>query len=238
MPHLSGKLLETLRELFGHPEPANLEWRDVFALIRHYGDVEQLKNGHIVLSVGNERLNLQAPHTKTLDKNQVVKLRHLLKAAGVTPEHPELETAERPAPPLPGVILTIDHHQAVFWRQEKAGEPLTKLKRLQPHDPQHHRDNLRLRQATDYQGQRAPEDPSYYKRIIKELQDAPAAIVIGNAEGQSSAMHVLKTFIERHQPGLLRRITAFVDTDLHALTEARIRAIAARYWNASAPVKN
>jgi len=238
MPHLSGKLLETLRELFGHPEPANLGWRDVFALICHYGDVEQLRNGHIVLSVGNERLNLQVPHTQTLDKDQVVKLRHLFKAAGVTPEHPELETGEKPTAALHGVIVTIDHHQAVLWRQEVAGEPLAKVKHLKPHNPQHHRDNLRLKTATDYKGQRAPEDPSYYKRIIKELQDAPAAIVIGNAAGQSSAMHVLKAFIERHRPGLLKRITALVDTDLHALTEPRIRALATRYWNASEPVKN
>jgi hypothetical protein len=63
MPHLSGKLLETLRELFGHPEPANLEWRDVFALIRHYGDVEQLTE-----NVGALDLTLTAAQLAKLDR--------------------------------------------------------------------------------------------------------------------------------------------------------------------------
>lgn len=49
--------------------------------------------------------------------------------------------------------------------------------------------------------------------------------MIDNAEHHSGAMHVLKAFIERHQPGLLKLIAAFIDTDLHAFTGLRIRAI-------------
>lgn len=67
----------------------------IYLRSRRYGDVEQLRSGHIVLSIGNERLNLQALHTQTLDKDQVVKLRHLFRPAGVTPEHAELETGEK-----------------------------------------------------------------------------------------------------------------------------------------------
>jgi hypothetical protein len=70
MPHLSGKLLETLRELFGHPEPANLEWRDVFTLIRQYGHVEQRKNGHLVLCVRDECLNFAEPLNRLLQQNR------------------------------------------------------------------------------------------------------------------------------------------------------------------------
>jgi hypothetical protein len=237
MPHPSGKLRKTLEELFGHPEPANLEWREVFALVRHYGQVEELKNGHIMLSIGEQQLKFQLPHEQTLDKDEVVKVRKFFQAAGITPEHPE--SAPTPPPePLRGVVLTIDHHEAALWRQERPGEPLARVERFHPHDPQHHRDNLHLKQSDDYQGQRAPEDPGYYKTIIKVLQDQPAVIVVGDAKSRSSAMTVLHKFIERHQPSLLGRITAFVEINLHALSEARLREIAERYWKAASSEKN
>jgi hypothetical protein len=114
----------------------------IYLRSRRYGDVEQLRSGHIVLSIGNERLNLQAPHTQTLDKDQVVKLRHLFRTAGVTPEHPELETGEKPAATLHGAIVTIDH-----------------------------RDILRLKKGGGLQSPaRVPEDPSHYKRIIRSFR--------------------------------------------------------------------
>jgi hypothetical protein len=237
MPHLSGKLGKTLDELFGHPEPANLEWREVFALVRHYGEVEQLKNGHIALSIGDQQLKFQLPHEQTLDKDEVVKVRKFFQAAGITPEHPEPAPAPLPEP-LAVVLLTIDHHEAALWRQERPSEPLARVKRFHPHDPQHHRDNLHLKHSDDYQGQRAPEDPGYYKAIMKALQDEPAIIVVGDAKGRSSAMNVLRDFIERHQPSLLGRITAFVETDLHGLNEAGLREIAERYWQAAGSGKN
>ncbi|WP_088347015.1 MULTISPECIES: hypothetical protein [Rhodomicrobium] len=237
MPHLSGKLRKTLDELFGHPEPANLEWREVFALVRHYGEVEELKNGHIVFSIGDRQLKFLLPREQTLDKDEVVKVRKFFRAAGITPDHPEPAPAPPPEP-LPGVVLTIDHHEAALWRQEHPGGPLARVKRFHPHDPQHHRDNLRLKHSDDYRGQRAPEDPGYYKSIIKALQDEPEVLVVGDAKGSSSAMSVLRAFIERHQPSLLGRITAFVDTELRALTEAALREIAERHLKAASLSKN
>jgi hypothetical protein len=230
-------LRKTLDRLFAHPEPANLEWRQVFALVRHYGEVEQLKNGHIALSIGVQQLKVPLPHEQTLDKDEVVKVRKFFQAAGISPDHPEPAPA-LPLEPLPGVVLTIDHHEAALWRQERPSEPLARVKRLHPHDPQHHRDNLHLKHSDDYQGQRAPEDPGYYKAIIKALQDEPAIIVVGDAKGRSSAMNVLREFMERHQPSLLSRITAFVETDLHTLSEAGRREIAERYWKAASSRKN
>jgi len=205
--------------------------------VRHYGEVEQLKNGHIALSIGDRQLKFLLPHEPTLDKDEVVKVRKFFQAAGITPEHPKPAPAPPPEP-LPGVVLTIDHHEAVLWRHERPGEPLAGVKRFHPHDPQHHRDNLHLKHSDDYQGQRAPEDPGYYKVIIEALQHKPAVLVVGDAKGRSSAMSVLCEFIERHQPSLLGRITAFVETDLHALNEAGLREIAERYWKAASSGKN
>jgi stalled ribosome rescue protein Dom34 len=95
----------------------------------------------------------------------------------------------------------------------------------------HFRHHLTHRKEADYKGQRAPEDYEFYKELVKALENAPSAVVIGDATGKSSAMHFFRDYLAEHHKALLQRVAGFVDADLSALTEPQIREIAARYWH-------
>lgn len=109
--------------------------------------------------------------------------------------------------------------------------PVEERSMLRPHDPHHFRHHLTHRKEAQYIGQRAPEDYEFYKSLVKALENAPQAIVIGDATGKSSAIQFFREYLTEHHKALLQRISAFVDADLSALTEPQIREIAARYWH-------
>src|SRR5262249_50603257 len=124
-----------------------------------------------------------------------------------------------------------DHQEAKLWHQSAADDRAEGGHAIQPHDPRYVRHHLTHRKEWAYQGQRAPEDYEYYKELTKILETGPKAIVIGDATGKSSAMHFFRDYLIEHHKSLLQRVEAFVDADLSALTEPRIREIAARYWH-------
>jgi hypothetical protein len=226
-----GQAAKTLEALFAHPLPTNLHWTDVLTLIRRFGSIEHNRHGDLLVEIGGHRVTFKHKNTKELDKEQVVQLRNFFEKLGITPGHPVLHTAENEPFDQPALIIVLDHHEATLWQQAAAQAPVEELKALHPHDPHHVRHHLSHRKEADYQGQRAPEDYEFYKELVKALENAPQAIIIGDATGKSSAMQFFKDYLAEHHKALLQRVTAFVDADLSSLTEPKIREIAARYWH-------
>ncbi len=230
MADLKGKSKKTLDALFAHPIATNLDWKDVLTLIQRFGSIEHHRHGNLHVDITDHRLTFKHTNEKQLDKDQVAQLRTFLKDLGITPEHPNLDqhalTYEHPP-----MVVVIAHHEADIWHQDAAGAKLHEDKKLHPHDPHHFRHHLKHKNEDHLKGQRASEDVEFYKTLVKELEHAPQAIVIGDATGNSSAMGVFRKYLTAHHKALLQRVSAFVDADLSALTEPQIREIASRYWS-------
>ncbi|MGA7323486.1 MAG: hypothetical protein WBX25_03115 [Rhodomicrobium sp.] len=231
MAEAIGKSAKTLTALFAHPIPANLHWSDVLTLLQRFGSVEHRRNGDLHVDVAGHRLTLKHTNEKQIDKDQIVLLRHFLEGLDITPGHRNLIAPEPEAFDQPGLIIVLDHHEATLWQQAATNAPVEERNKLQPHDPHHFRHHLAHRKEASYTGQRAPEDYEFYKELVKALENAPQAIVIGDAAGKSSAMQFFRDYLAEHHKALLQRVSAFADADLSSLTEPQIREIAARYWH-------
>jgi len=84
---LSGHHGRTLEALFAHPVSHNVEWHDVVSLLEHVGTVEEEHDGRFHVTVGSQSQTFDRPrhHSHSLDEQEVLDLRHMLSAAGVTP---------------------------------------------------------------------------------------------------------------------------------------------------------
>lgn len=121
----------------------------------------------------------------------------------------------------PLLVLTVDHHETVLFDFEPPGRSLVKRQVLVPHDPEGHRRHLTHRDQTRLAGERAPEDPAYYKNIAAAIVAAPTVLVLGSATGKSSASEMLRHHLSEHAKAHLDKVV-FRKIDLSALTEATI----------------
>ncbi len=79
---LSSRDQRTLTRIHQHPMTHNLELRDVTALFQAIGAAKTQHNGEIRLSVGDQSLTLERPHSKDMTSDEVVLLRHFLERIG------------------------------------------------------------------------------------------------------------------------------------------------------------
>lgn len=111
--------------------------------------------------------------------------------------------------PYRNLLITIDHHEARLYRCEDKG---SHAQVIRPHDPHHIRSHLTHRN-TNYAGQRAPEDPAFYKAVAAALRPADQILIIGHATGHSSAKLVLLKYLANHHQSLLERVIGVESVD-------------------------
>ena len=75
----------TLERIFGHPESANIEWRQVLSLLEAVGSVTEEHNGNVKVTLGDKTEVLRPPRKKDVDKGTIVELRRMLTDAGLAP---------------------------------------------------------------------------------------------------------------------------------------------------------
>ena len=80
---LSSRHRNTLEKLLDHQGHANVEWREVIALLEQVADVEEEHNGTLKVKLGSEVLFLHRPKHKDVDQQMLVDVRHLLEQGGV-----------------------------------------------------------------------------------------------------------------------------------------------------------
>ena len=83
--HLNGHHRETLALIFRHPTSHNIEWHSIISLLNAVGEVQETKQGHLVVTVDGETETFEPRH-KDIDSEQLANLRRLLKKAGYGPE--------------------------------------------------------------------------------------------------------------------------------------------------------
>jgi hypothetical protein len=221
---LRGAHLRTLEALFRHPPAHNLDWRDVLALMERLGVVHRRDSGEFAFDLGAERYVMRQPHAKDLSSSEVVDLRHFLQQAGWSPQGRSFAAATPEATP-PTLMAVVDHHGAKIFRiNAESGDASTR--QITPYDPHQFLHHLTHKDQSREQGQRAPEDPSFYKRIGDALAVGAKIIVIGHGTGKSNAAQHLTEYLRTHDHETYLRIVGEIGVDLSAITTPQLLALA------------
>jgi hypothetical protein len=185
------------------------------------GRAEPTAGGEFAFVVGAQREFFKQPHTPELGTEEVSRLRRFLK--GATAESPPIQEAT-----VYRVVVVIDHPAAHIFRDIGGSRPRSEAT-IEPYDPHHFHRHLIHRKEAHYQGDRVPEETSFYEEVAEALVPASEIILIGHGTGKSSALDVLVAYLKKHRADISRRITATEIVDLSALTEPEIEAIAKRH---------
>jgi len=221
---LHGAHLRTLEALFRHPTSHNLEWQDVLSLIESIGAVHAKGNNKLALDVGGQHLVMPEPHTKDLTAAEVVELRHLLQRAGRSPDARLPATSTVPEPAAAILMVVVDHHGAKIYRIDASGNAAQR--EIRPYDPHHFLHHLTHKGQLRERGQRAPEDPLYYKRIADALAAAARIILVGHGTGKSNAAEHLLEYLRAHRHDIYQRVVREVAVDLSAITLPQLLSLA------------
>jgi hypothetical protein len=213
------------RQLFQHPAPKNLQWREVTALLRSMTDVqtEETPHGDMKLLRNGRSLTLHPPKHKDFDDiEQVMHLRHFL-------ESPDSQ-AQIPSADASLVVIAIDHHEARIYHADLDG---TIPKRIVPYDPFGFGRHIR-HHADDFNGKRPRELKSYYEAIIKTIQNAKAILIFGEAVGGSSAADELMLELKERHHDLAQKVVQMFRVDEHHLTEDQLLAKSREFFSTRA----
>jgi len=80
--HLSGHHRETLSQILQYPVSHYIEWRAVVSLLQAVAQVEETHKGRLLVTLGDETETFEPPKHKSINTQQVVDLRRVLKGAG------------------------------------------------------------------------------------------------------------------------------------------------------------
>jgi hypothetical protein len=221
---VTGSRRKTLEAVFRHPSAHNLEWTDVVALIEKIGEVEEKSNSEFAFKVSGERYMTRKPHTKDLTGSDVAELRHFLVTAGWSADGPPQPVAAS-NDLHPTLLVVVDHHEAKIYHILNGAEDAARQE-IKPYDPHHFLNHLAHRDQDREQGQRAPEDPSYYKEIAQALSVGGKIVVVGHGTGNSNAAHHLVEYLYSHDRETHQRIVGEVVADLSSVTTSELLEIA------------
>jgi len=200
--------------------PRSLHWTDAVELIGHLGRVEE-QGDEFAFVVGKQREVFKRPHTPEIGVAEVSRLRHFLKIADS--ESVPIQDAQPCR-----MVVVIDHHSARIFRDLGGTRPKPEVT-IEPYDPHDFHHHLVHRKEAHYQGDRVPEETSFYEEVATALVPANEIVLIGHGTGKSSAVDVLVEYLEKHHKSISRKIKATEIADLSALTEPEIEAIAKRH---------
>jgi hypothetical protein len=221
LPKLRHDHQALLDSLLAGKLPRNLQWKDVLELMSQVGEVQPASGDETSFICGSQRENFKRPHSQALDVETASRLRKFLRqglAAG-SPSVPEHNNR---------VIVVVDRHGAHLYK-EAGDEKFEPEAKVSPHDPFHFQHHLIHRKEAHYQGERAPEEGSFYDEIAKRLADAEEIILIGHGTGQSSAVDYLAEYLKTHHFTIYQHVIATEKADLSALTPGQIEAIAKKH---------
>jgi len=221
--HLDHKHELLLESLLAGSLPRNVHWSDVVELIGKVGEIEPHGGTEFAFIVGSQRAFFKRPSTHSLEEGEVSRLRRFLREADLN-AHPN-----KRAQPIRSIVV-IDHHLARVYK-DVDGDRAQSEDAARPYDPHGFHRHLIHRKETHYQGQRVPEEPSFYEELAKDLLPSQEIVLVGHGTGKSSALEFLAEYLKKHHPTVYQRVIANEIVDLSALTEPEIEAIAKKHMS-------
>jgi hypothetical protein len=221
-----------LDALFSHPLAQGIRASRVEALVHAMGaEVTPLSARRLKIRLpgGQETwLDLgEGVHHPDLDPEAVLRVRHLLQEAGVTPGHPEAEGPTARGDQSPRLVIHLDHHRTdTFLLEGDAVEHAV----LTPHGLWGSGENLSHRHDRDIAGQKAPRDFDYLNRILQALEGADAVLLLGHGTGESDMRQLLLAHVRRHRPDLLERLVGVETLSIADPSEEQLIAVAKEHF--------
>ncbi|MGB8260073.1 MAG: hypothetical protein WCE75_06970 [Terracidiphilus sp.] len=212
---------DLLQSLTGGKMPRNLTWDSLVGLIQRIGQVEPHGNDEFAFVVGSQRAFFKKPSSHNLEVQEISRLRRFLKDAGALGKAAKAHQTGH-------MVVVVDHHAAHIYHDLGGSLPEGEVT-VEPYDPFGFHHHLIHRKESHYEGGRVPEEDSFYEEVAKDLVHAEAIVLIGHATGKSSAMAYLVEYLKTHHPETFQKVIATESTDLSALTEPEIEAIAKRH---------
>jgi len=222
---------KTLQALFSHPLQHGVRAAKVEALLRQLGaEITKLSDSRLQIRLpqgGETWIHSGGGHHPDLDSEAVMRVRHFLQEAGISPAHPEGEAASARGDQSHRLVLHLNHHQTdVFSFDGKEVEQAS----LRPHGLWGSGENLSHRHDRDIAGQRAPRDNEYLARITAALAKADAVLLLGHGSGESDMRQVLLHYLENHHRELLDRIVGIETLNDDGLTDGELLALAREHF--------
>ena len=219
--HLRHKHEMLLASLLAGKLPLNLSWTEVVELIRGLGEVRPHGGNEFVFVLGSQRAFFKRPNAHSLEANEVSRLRKFLREATVDALPGKASQPGR-------IVVVIDHHSARLYQDLGGASPESETT-VKPADPYGFHHHLIHRKEAHYEGERVPEDTSFYEQVARDLAPAREIILIGHGAGKSSALEFLMEYLKTHHPTIFQRVIATKVADLSALTEPQIEAMAKKH---------
>jgi hypothetical protein len=207
-----------LQSLLAGKLPRSFRWSDAIELIGKLGSVESHDGVEFAFVVGSQRAHFKRPNTSDLDVGEVSRLRRFLREADIN------STPDEQTQPVRAVVV-IDHHLARVYGDVDGSHPPIEDS-VSPYDPHGFHRHLIHRKEAHYQGERVPEQHSFYEEVAKDLVSSQEIVLIGHGIGKSSALDFLVEYLKKHHATTFQRVIATDIEDLSALTEPEIEAIA------------
>ncbi|MFM1799011.1 MAG: hypothetical protein RLZZ117_1289 [Cyanobacteriota bacterium] len=222
----------TLDALFSHPLVHGLRTSKVEALFHALGaDITPLDGRRLRIRMpGGQETWLQVgegAHHPSLDPDAVLRVRHLLEEAGVTPEHPEAEPARVRGDQSVRLVIHLDHHHTDVFRLDGEGVEHAQLK---PHGLWGSGENLSHRHDRDIAGQKAPRDHDYLNRIMAAMEEADVVLLLGHGTGESDMRQLLLSHVRQHRSDLLKRLVGVETVASANPTEGQLLALAREHF--------
>ncbi len=128
------------------------------------------------------------------------------------------------------VVLTITQHETRVWATGISKGALPE-KIFAPSGLNSH--HFRTDPVNHGRGD-GPGVPAYFEQIVKSISGASEILLIGHGHGKASSMLHFIQYLERKHAVLASKVVDALDTNIDAMTEPQILAMA-RDWFAAHP---
>lgn len=125
------------------------------------------------------------------------------------------------------MVVAITTREARVW--DMGIEPGSVPRVILSDDP--HREQRHVRPSQDnHMHHRRIDDPSFYAAVAESVSGASEVLLIGHGKGKANAMLSFVQYLERRQPKVARLVTGAMASNLEAMTEGEILAMAREWW--------
>jgi hypothetical protein len=216
---LTGSHKTTFDAVFQHPVARNLKWVDVRSMLVAVADSVEEHSEVLKVTRNGKLLTLHRPNRSGMDDIQeLMKVRHFLSQSG--------EASPKPVAEGLHLLVVIDHRLARIYRTELHGSI---PQRITPHDAAGSDRHLHYVE-NDSNGQRKPEQKSFYDAIAKAMQGSQQILLFGSGTGASSAMEHLLAELKSNHSDLAKRVVGSVVVDEQHLSENQLLAKAREFY--------
>ncbi len=125
------------------------------------------------------------------------------------------------------IVLTVTHNETHIWATgiEKGSKP-EKIFAPVKEDRRHFRLDPNIKGSGEQH-----ETGIYFENISQAINGAGQILLIGHGHGKASEMMHLVQYLERKHPLIAEKVVDAIDTNLDAISEPEILALARRWFD-------